>query len=51
MTAATIWRTDDRCPCCGTRLQITDTRTTVTVGCGACCWSLTAEVAIPAGPR
>ena len=51
MTAVTTWRTDDTCPCCGTCLQIIDTPATVTFTCDACCWTLTADLATPAGPR
>ena len=51
MNAATAWRTDDTCPCCGSRLQITDSAATVTFDCPACGWTLTADLATPGGPR
>ena len=47
--SATVWHTDDLCPCCGTRLYITDTGASVTFTCDACCWTLTADVALPGG--
>jgi ribosomal protein S27AE len=46
-----LWRTDDRCPCCGTCLQLADTPAAVTFDCGACGWTLTADLATPGGPR
>ncbi len=51
MSTATTWHTDDQCPCCGTRLHITDTAATLTFDCGACGWTLTADFAAPAGQR
>jgi transposase len=51
MNTETTWRTDDQCPCCGTSLHITDTAATVTFDCGACGWTLTADLAAPAGQR
>ena len=45
------WRTDDPCPCCGTCLHLTDTPVTVTFACGACGWTLTADLATPGGLR
>ncbi len=48
---APVWHTDDTCPYCGTRLTITDTTGTVTFDCGACGWTLTAELATPRGPQ
>jgi len=51
MNTEPAWRTDDRCPCCGIRLHITDTPATVTLDCGACGWTLTAELAVSDGAR
>jgi hypothetical protein len=39
---ATIWRTDDLCPACGTALILTDTATGISrQDCPACGWSVT----------
>lgn len=51
MSTATTWHTDDTCPCCGTRLHITDMPGTVTFECSACGWTLTADLATPGGTR
>jgi hypothetical protein len=45
MNPPAAWRTDDRRPCCGTRLHVTDTPATVTFTCPACFWNLTADFA------
>ncbi len=34
MNTPATWRTDDTCPCCGTRLHITDTALAVAFECG-----------------
>ena len=51
MTTPATWCTDDLCPCCGTRLHVTDTAATLTFACAACGWTLTADLAAPAGQR
>ncbi|HUZ53046.1 MAG TPA: hypothetical protein VMU94_11025 [Streptosporangiaceae bacterium] len=51
MNAPATWRTDDTCPCCATRLHITDTPAAVTFECGACGWTLTADLAAGGATR
>jgi hypothetical protein len=47
----TPWRTDDPCPACGTALHCADSQTALTLGCPACGWTSTSDLACQTGGR
>jgi hypothetical protein len=48
---APAWLTDELCPDCGTALHCSASQAAITLGCPACGWTTTCDLAAQTGGR